>query len=698
MNHHMNKSTRKAVRASLPADDTSTSCPSLKLSWRIGVPIYQTDRSFRKSVKFLSRYATIVDEVAFFETVTHHLYFPLSEIQERAELLRKRVSAMKSAGVASVGINVLTTLGHLNEAWDFVPPLPFQPTIGHNGAMSRGCACPNTPELREYVRAKYTLFAAAKPDFIWIDDDFRMGNHGLGVAYGCFCPTCLKLFSKFSGRSFLAREKLIAAFNNPKEKKLRQDWIENNVRTLESLGGEIVAAIHAVDPEIKTGLMLGSSIYCYSGAEFVRSCSALKAEKFRPGGGFYMDDRPSDMLTKALDTARQCDGFPPEIKERQYELENFPYQTLGKSRASLINECTLALAYGLNGIAFNCLGAIGDNNLDIREPLMREILKTRPFWECIAAQADGLSGHGLWPAWSRSMLGKVDLREGESWLDTNWGGEIGKAADALGRIGLPLSAHRPGAVTVLAGRVAETFSDDELRHMLAGAVLMDGSSLEVLERRGLAELAGVCIGKRWDNGVMERLTGDPRNRPWTGSVRDARIEFWGAFWYGGNSTGLGDMLEPLSRETGILSNLESYFGKALGPGMTAFENRLGGRVIVSGYAPWLLIGSEAKRTQLQNALDWATRGQLAVRIEETVPLIPVVRLSPEKDRGIIVLLNAGFDVIEEATVRFRGPLTAVHLVSPDRKRIRIKPVREKNGWTVRLRNVAPWRVQALLLG
>jgi len=41
-----------------------------------------------------------------------------------------------------------------------------------------------------------------------------------------------------------------------------------------------------------------------------------------------MDDRPSDMLLKALDTARQCDGFPPEIKERQYELENFPYQTL----------------------------------------------------------------------------------------------------------------------------------------------------------------------------------------------------------------------------------------------------------------------------------------------------------------------------------------------------------------------------------
>ncbi len=689
----MKKSSRKSACANVKKCDCLNSSQPLKLSWRIGVPLYEKDQTFRKLVKFLSSHMEIVDEVAFFETLTHHLYFPLDEIRKRADLLRYRVAAMKSAGVQNVGINVLTSLGHLNEAWDFVPALPFQPTIGHNGAVSKGCACPNTPELREYVRKKYTLFAKAAPDFIWIDDDFRMGNHGAGVAHGCFCPTCLKLFSKSSGRAFSTREKLIAALNNPKEKKLRQAWIENNVRTLESLGREIVSAIHAVNPEIKTGLMASGSVYCYNGGELARLCSSLKAEKYRPGGGFYMDNQPTGMIFKALDTARQCDEFPPAIKERQYELENFPYQTLNKSLSSLINECTLALAYGLNGIAFNSLHAVGDSNLDIREPMMCEIRKARPFWEAIAAKADGLSGHGLWLAWSRNMLGKVDLQEGESWLDTNWGGDVGKAADALGRIGLPLSAHRHGAtVTVLAGRVAETFSDEELRCMLSGAVLMDGSSLEILEKRGMADLAGVRISKRWNNGVLERMTDDSLNRPWTDSIRDSRIEFWG------NATGLGDMLEPLSSEVKVLSKLESYFGKKLGPCMTAFENSLGGRVIVSGYAPWLFLGSEAKRTQLQNALDWATRGQLAVRIEETVPLIPVLRLSPEKDRGTIVLLNAGFDVIKEATLRFRGPMIPVHMMSPDSKKLLMKPVREKNGWSLKLRDLAPWRVQALLLG
>ena len=228
--------------------------------------------------------------------------------------------------------------------------------------------------------------------------------------------------------------------------------------------------------------------------------------------------------------------------------------------------------------------------------------------------------------------------------------------------------------------------------MLAGAVIMDGSSLQILEQRGMGGLTGVRISKRWNNGVLERLSSDPLNGSWSESIRDARIEFWG------NATGLGDMLEPMSNKVRILSRLESYFGKQLGPGMTAFENSLGGRIIVSGYAPWLFTGSESKRTQLQNVLDWATRGQLAVRIEETVPLIPIVRLSPEKERGTIVLLNAGFDVIKQATIRFHGPMTTVQLVSPDSKKIRMKPVREKNGWTVKLKDFVPWRVKALLLG
>ena len=78
--------------------------------------------------------------------------------------------------------------------------------------MSVGCACPNTAEMRVYVRAKYELVARARPDFIWVDDDIRMHHHG--VAWGCFCPTCLALFAKRAGRAY-TREELVQAFDLP---------------------------------------------------------------------------------------------------------------------------------------------------------------------------------------------------------------------------------------------------------------------------------------------------------------------------------------------------------------------------------------------------------------------------------------------------------------------------------------------------
>ena len=165
-----------------------------RLSWRVGLTKYETDEAFHELTRFARDHRPVVDEIAIFDSITHHLYLPLDTFRERAELLGRRIPALKQAGVPSVGINVLTTIGHINEAWDSMPPLPFQPMVGHDGSISTGCACPNTTEFRAYVRAKYRLMAQARPDFIWVDDDIRMHHHG--VAFGCFCPTCVALFAR----------------------------------------------------------------------------------------------------------------------------------------------------------------------------------------------------------------------------------------------------------------------------------------------------------------------------------------------------------------------------------------------------------------------------------------------------------------------------------------------------------------------
>jgi hypothetical protein len=538
--------------------------------------------------------------------------------------------------------------------------------------------------MRAYVRAKYRLVAKARPDFIWVDDDIRMHWHG--ILWGCFCPTCLGLFAQRAGRSY-SREALVKAFDDPDAENVREAWIEQNIASLESLLADVAVAIHEVDPGIVIGKMSCGPGMAYSGQAFERWYTALGATKARPGGGFYSDEAPKYMYGKALDCGWQRQSLPPAVTDVQYEVENFPYQRLKKSATALVDECTLALAFGLNGVAFNMLALDYEDFL----PQMERIPAARPLWERWVAHADGLPTAGLWPAWSSRLMAQRTIRTGERWLESHRHYDI-SLPRVLGEIGLPLAGDRPGCGVVLCGRVAEAFTDDELTRMLSGGVLMDSTALEVLSARGLAHLTGVRLAKRLDNGMMERFSADPLNGAAAGQLRDARIEFWG------DATGLADVLEPVAGGVRTLATLEDYFYRPQGTCMTAFENELGGRVVVMGYAPWIFLHSVGKRLQLQNAADWLSRGSMPVRVDETVPLLSVVRLSADRQRGAVLLLNAGMDEIREATVHLRVAARRGRLLSigqPERE-VELQP--EESGGCLTLRDLPPWGFRMLLLG
>ena len=659
----------------------------LTLSWRIGLPRWETDEAFACLLERMKAQQPIVDEVALFETITHHLYIPLEDYARRMDLAAQRLDAFRGAGIRSAGINVLCTIGHVNEAWSTMPPLPFQAMVGHDGSVSTGCACPNTPDMRAYVRAKYELVAAARPDFIWVDDDIRMHHHG--VTWGCFCPTCLDLFAARAARQY-AREELVRAFDDPAQGRLRSLWVEQNIASIESLLADVAAAIRKVDPKITTGLMTcGVGWTTYSGQALDRWFAALGATKARPGGGFYSDETPIEMYRKAVECGCQRASLPPAVADVQYELENFPYQRLKKSATAVVNECTLALAFGLSGVAFNMMGTpTADEDF---LPWMESIPSARPMWEKWVAHTAGLPTAGLWPAWSSQLMARRSLRQGEHWLGWHPQYDINRPK-TLGEIGLPLAADAPGCGVVLCGRVAEAFADDDLKQMLAGGVLMDSTALQVLAERGLDQLTGVRLARRLDNGLIERFTDDELNGRAAGQIRDARIEFWG------DARGMGDVLEPVASGVRVLTNMEDYFHRPQGPGMTAFENALGGRVVVMGYAPWIFLHSVGKRRQLQNLADWISRGAMPLRVDETVPLVSVVRMSADRTRGAAVLLNAGMDEIPEATVHIRLPVRHACLLAIGQEGHVLEVQRGGTGGCVTLRSIPPWSVRVILLG
>jgi hypothetical protein len=318
------------------------------VSFRIGTALWLTDERFQDLMHYFGRFPGMADELAFFTSETHPP-LPLELIEQRAERLAKLMPQVRKAGMRA-GINVLATMGHHEENLPNSLAAPWQRVMDIHGRVSRGSFCPAQPELIDYARKVYAAMAKASPDFIWLDDDIRLAGH-MPVMLTCFCDRCLANFSRETGRE-LTRETLPAVFDSgPIEERMRwrARWLEHNRTMIDNLFREIEQAVHALRPGLPLGFMTGDRFW--EGYGFTRWARTLSGPgrapvMWRPGGGFYSDERPIDLVGKAHDVGRQVAALPPEVTVIQSELENFPYQRLRKAAHTTVVEASAHMAAG----------------------------------------------------------------------------------------------------------------------------------------------------------------------------------------------------------------------------------------------------------------------------------------------------------------------------------------------------------------
>ncbi|AZN41466.1 hypothetical protein [Paenibacillus albus] len=612
----------------------------MKLSFRIGVSRYESEDQFQELLTFLLRHRECVDELTLFTEYWHHGYFPLEDFAERCDILKNRMDRLRSHGFRNVGINMLCTLGHMPEAWDWLSELPFQGAVGWDGKVASCSFCPNSLEFRAYIAHKYTMAARAKPEFIWLDDDLRL--FGIGVDYACFCDTCIRIYN-VSHQFAYTRESLVGALNSPEGKPLRERWVQQNIDTIASLLQHIAETVHLVDPQIELGLMTVSlNISTYTGADYEKWFTALNSMKARPGGGFFDDAKPFGFVRKAHEVNRQIAHYPDTVSDIQYELENFPYHRLSKSVHIAMLECTVAIASGTHGVAFNVLKGEEGSLAEFHE-IMDAIEANKPLWTEMDRIAGNFVNVGLYPALSPLYEARRNVDSG-SWFEPI---SVDNAPNVyiLSEIGIPLSMDADqSCVTVLSGNMAEGYTTEELIAMLSRGVLMDGKTVEILSTQGLGEYCGVSIQETYDNGVFERFAPDPINSGFILENRDARNSM---------SKEKGYVLKPLIDEVRVLSRLISYTKEELGPTSTLYENTLGGRIVVQGYVPWQLIHSGVKRTQLLRICDWLSYDRLPVVIDRCLKVVPFFKQAEDGSGWFLLLLSGSFDESGSFEVKLR---------------------------------------------
>ncbi len=385
------------------------------ISFRIGPALSLSEGRFTELLALFDKYRGVTDDITFFSSVTH-APLPIEVFNSRMEVLKDRMSVVRKHGYRT-GINILTTIGHHNEDLPHSLKGEYTNMTGIDGNISEGSFCPNDDNLREYIKGIYRSTAEARPDYIWIDDDIRMGHMEIG--YGCFCDNCLKIFKNESGSEY-TRESISRAFDEgtvEEKLKLRKDWLQHNRNTISRLFELIERTVHEVGPDISLGFMTGDRFF--EGYDFSNWAKTLSGPNnvpvmWRPGGGFYEDNVTSELAGKSHDIGRQVSQLSKEVKNIQSEIENFTYQRLKKSENIVVLETASHIAAGSRGAAFNVL-SFYDEPLTEYEPLLKKLKEARPFFDLMVNSFGTSEVVGVSALWNRDSYATMNMDHG-SWL------------------------------------------------------------------------------------------------------------------------------------------------------------------------------------------------------------------------------------------------------------------------------------------
>ena len=629
----------------------------------------------------------LVEEVMFF-TSHYHCAQTLAALERTLPFLRQALAATKARGYR-VGLNHLTTIGHHEENLELAAPPELRRMVDLEGKVCRGSLCPADPAVRDYVAHSYRLLANCQPDFIMVDDDVRLLGH-MPAEFCCACDGCLADFSKQADTTY-TRAALTAALSSAhttERQRVRRLFMQRNARVLAELLSLIQRTVHEVDDHIDLGFMTGDRYW--EGYAFDQWAQALRgrrsAVRWRPGGGFYSDDRPADLLDKMHSLGRQNACLPPYVTVNQSEIENFPYQALRKSARINVLEATAYLLVGCTGSAFNILGAG-----PVREhaALLDQLQHAVPLWRTLKSLLAGSHPSGLWPAWDPLQAAAGDAGHFDQSFGAIYGDMLGPYA--LAGLGLPV-CYRPeySRVTVLSGRMPLALGDAAVRQALSTAVLLDARALQCAHDMGLGELTGVTAGRGYDSDTQECFVAHAFNGDWADHVRDCRQSF--RWW---NVPAIE--LLPAGSDTEVLARLKDYQGRDRGASLTVHRNSLGGRVAVMSYFPWSMHTSLPRRTQLFNVCDWLSSGTLDVLIHPCVRVTPIVRRHPD-GKLVVGLLNLSGDTYEATEITIRSPHRKVSLLMPNGSLRQVSTNGSSSGLRLQLPTLQPWSFTVVCVG
>ncbi len=600
--------------------------------------------------------------------------FPSIEThRETARLMKPTVEMFKSRGIR-VALQISNTIGGhsgtkfsdnsglVREDWH----APF--FVNEKGEEHPYRFCVRSQEFKDYVSAELEAYLSELDVCgVWIDDDFRMGNH----TQSCWCDSCIEEFSRRENRRF-SREELVKLVNDDFE--VRDAWIKFTSDRFHDAALFMAEAVHRAKPDAYMALQHGANGYMQGAGHtaafegFFEGSGVVPHS--RPGGGSYEDFNPNTFIVKYRWLSHQTRYLPEYVKDIRPEIENLPDVCYGKTLGGQIFETALYFAGGATSMSYATM-------MRRNEPLS---------WLCL--QLRDMSQNFEW--FSRLSEVNKNTRAGGAEIyipQRPWNYKTEKPFEwenidfdsgcEIIRCGIPMTLQKIDTVYLLHHSRVKAMSDDELKEMLSKNVVCDGETAAIITERGLSHLLGVCAEKIVTGKLYEKLS-DEFN--WAHNF----------FHPYGARIACSDNAEEI---TAFYNNLT---GEHEGTASAYTVTALGGRWAVVGYCLFNHVISFAKRNKILEALEWAG-GKLPAKLTTPDKMIIFPRVDQKGKVLSVSFVNTSVGACETSEVCVDGEYEKAEWYSIGEKKKEVA-TRILNGSTyITLPHVNGWSVGTLFL-
>ncbi len=425
-----------------------------------------------------------IDRFLYSLTLHPEGYPAMNKAEALIESYRKFAKAMEKHNLHA-GVLIQSIIGHWartdkdEEKWIR--------SVGIDGNTKRFCVL--DPEYRSYIRTVVTLLAKEKPCFILTDDDIR----SFFPVLECFCPLHTAEFNRRTGKNLTPDEYRNLIFNTKPQDKDLQTFEKLRGDTLCGLFDLIRSAIDAVDPSIPAGICANEVLERSFVSEYARRLAGGANEPLmRIGNNLYKEVAPMDLPVNFIKThaTRLYFNDVPKILD---EADTFPHSLYSRSAVGMHAKLTSSIFAGLNGAKLWYVGMSRDG-VKNPEHYVDILEKNSGFYQTLAGEVKGTVPRGLaipafrsFPRWQPAQI--IDWAGLEHFSMNK-----GLPQRFPGKFGIPMQAAMGSAVKdavmITSGEELYRFSDDELKKLLSGKLLLMGDASVEFTRRGMSRYLG----------------------------------------------------------------------------------------------------------------------------------------------------------------------------------------------------------------